>query len=93
MRKFEFEVMGMGMNTSGYPGAFTKPVRDIIQSVLYGKVLHLYSGSSLIGDERIDIDHPNATKNIRVEGFLTQDSRDWDWCLLDNRIKLWYATM
>ena len=30
MKKFEFEVLGMGMNTSGYPGAFTKPVQDNI---------------------------------------------------------------
>jgi len=83
MRKFEFEVLGMGMNTSGYPGAFTKTVQTIIKSVIYGKVLHLYSGSSLIGEERIDLEHPNATKNCRVEDFIKEDSREWDWCLLD----------
>ena len=83
MEKFQFEVLGMGMNTTGYPGAFTKPVQDIIKSVIYGKVLHLYSGSSLIGDERIDINHPNATRNMRVEDFLRGDNREWDWCLLD----------
>ena len=55
MRKFEFDVLGMGMNTSGYPGAFTMPVQSIIKSIIYGKVLHLYSGSSLIGDERVDL--------------------------------------
>ena len=83
MRRFEFEVLGMGMNSSDYPGAFTEPVRQIIKSVIYGKVLHLYSGSSLIGDERIDLEHSNATKHCRVEGFIKEDSRDWDWCLLD----------
>jgi len=83
MRKFKFDVLGMGMNNSDYPGAFTEPVKQIIKSVISGKVLHLYSGSSFIGDERVDIDHPNATLNIRVEDFLEQDTRDWDWILLD----------
>jgi len=75
--------MQMGINNSGYPGAFTKPVKQIIKSVIYGKVLHLYSGSSLIGDERVDLEHPNATINCRVENFIREDIRDWDWCLLD----------
>jgi len=83
LRKFDFEVLGLGMNSSGYPGAFTKPVQIIIKSVLYGNVLHLYSGSSLIGDERIDLEHNNATKNMRVEDFLKEDTRNWDWVLLD----------
>ena len=83
MRKFEFEVLGMGMNTSDYPGAFTEPVKQIIKSVIYGNVLHLYSGSSFIGDERIDLEHPHATKNMRVEDFIEGDTRTWDWCLLD----------
>jgi len=83
MRRFEFEVLGMGMNNSDYPGAFTEPVKQIIKSIIYGKVLHLYSGSSLIGDERVDLEHPNATKNMLVEDFIAQDTRDWDWCLLD----------
>lgn len=71
------------MNNSDYPGAFTEPVKQIIKSVVYGKVLHIYSGSSLIGDERIDLEHPNATLNMRVEEFMGTDTRDWDWCLLD----------
>jgi len=73
----------MGINTSGYPGAFTKPVQNIIKNTVSGKVLHLYSGSSLIGNERVDIKHPNATINCRVEDFLLKDKRNWDWCLLD----------
>ena len=83
MRRFDFEVLGMGMNTSGYPGAFTKPVQDIIKSVVSGSVLHLYSGSSFIGDERVDLEHPSATLNCRVEEFIENDKRGWDWCLLD----------
>lgn len=83
MRKFEFEVLGMGMNNSGYPGAFTKPVQEIIKSVIYGKVLHLFSGGSLIGDDRIDISHPNATLNCDVKEFIASDKRHWDWVILD----------
>ena len=83
MRKFKFEVLGMGMNNSDYPGAFTEPVKQIIKSVVYGRVLHLYSGSSLIGNERVDLEHPSATRNMRVEEFIKNDTRDWDWCLLD----------
>ena len=83
MRKFELEVTGLGMNNSKYPGAFTVPVKEIIKMTVSGSVLHLYSGSSFIGDERVDLEHPSATINCRVEEFLERDKRDWDWCLLD----------
>ncbi len=83
MRRFEHEVLGMGTNSEKYPGAFTPVVKDIIKGVLSGSVLHLYSGSSFIGDERVDLEHTNATLNVRVEEFLMSDTRDWDWCLLD----------
>ncbi len=83
MRKFNCEVLGLGMNNNGYQGAFTPIVKGIINDVIKGKVLHLYSGSSLIGDERVDLEHPNATMNCRVEDFIESDPREWDWCLLD----------
>lgn len=83
MRRFDFEVLGMGMNSSDYPGAFTVPVQQIIKSVISGKVLHLYSGSSLIGDERVDIDHPNATIKDNVDNYIKNDSQSWDWIILD----------
>lgn len=81
--KLDFEVLGMGFNNTGYPGAFTKPVENIIKSHITGGVLHLFSGSSLIGDERVDIEHPNATLNCDVKEFIKNDYRQWDWCLLD----------
>ncbi len=83
MRKFDFEVLGMGFNNSVYPGAFTKPVADIIKSHLVGNVLHLFSGASLIGDERVDIEHKNATLNCDVKEFIKSDKRQWDWVVLD----------
>jgi len=83
VRRFEFEVLALGMNNADYPGAFTKPAQDIIKATISGAVLHLYSGSSLIGDERIDLEHPNATMHCRVEDFIKTDERLWDWILLD----------
>ena len=83
MKKLEVEVLPMGINNKGYPGAFTLQVESVIKSVLYGKVLHLYSGTSLIGNIRVDIEHPNATINCRVEDFLQTDNSQWDFVLLD----------
>ena len=73
----------MGFNNTGYPGAFTKPVEDILKSHINGRVLHLFSGASLIGDERIDIEHPHATQKLDVKQFIKTDTRDWDWVILD----------
>lgn len=81
--KIKVEVIGMGFNNTDYPGAFTLPVQQIIKSVIYGKVLQLYSGSSLIGDERVDIEHLNATKNMNVDDFIKSDNRTWDFVILD----------
>jgi len=82
-KNFDIEVTGMGFNITGYPGAFTPTVKKIIEATIYGKVLHLFSGQSEIGEERIDIEHINATKRINVKDFLKNDNRDWDWMLLD----------
>lgn len=83
MDNFEVEAIGMGFNPGSYPGAFTPRVRLIIESIIYGRVLNLYSGSSRIGDERIDINHINATRNECVEDFIQNDKRNWDWVILD----------
>jgi len=82
-KNFDIEVTGMGFNITGYPGAFTPTVKKIIENTIYGKVLHLFSGQSEIGEERIDIEHINATKRINVKDFLKTDKRYWDWILLD----------
>ncbi len=83
MRKFKIEAVGMGTNNTGYPGAFPPAIQSLIQSQISGKVLHLFSGSSLIGDERVDIEHPNATLNCDVEVFVREDKRNWDFVILD----------
>ena len=83
MRKFEVEVLGMGMKDGDYAGSFTEPVRRIIGDTISGDVLHLFSGGSLIGDERVDIKHENATINCSVEEFIRRDNREWDFIILD----------
>ena len=82
MRNFEVEAMGMGTN-SGYTGAFTKPIDNLIRGLVSGRVLHLFSGSSMIGQERIDMSHHNATVNCDIRQFIENDDRDWDWVVLD----------
>uniref|UniRef100_A0A6M3LZK2 Methyltransferase n=1 Tax=viral metagenome TaxID=1070528 RepID=A0A6M3LZK2_9ZZZZ len=83
MRKFEIEAVGMGTNNTGYPGAFPPAIQDLITKTVGGNVLHLFSGSSVIGNERVDIEHPNATVNSDIRQFIEQDEREWDWIVLD----------
>ena len=83
MRKFEVEAIGMGTNNTGYPGAFPPAIQGLIQSQISGRVLHLFSGSSLIGNERVDIEHPNSTLKTDIRQFIDEDKRDWDWVVLD----------
>lgn len=87
-KDFEIEIVGMGNNITGYPGAFTPVVNKIINEVtgcyqLCGKVLHLFSGVSNIGNERIDIERPEATKRQDVLEFIKTDKRKWDFIILD----------
>lgn len=84
MRKdFDIEIGGLGMNRTGYPGGFTPTVQRIINQVIYGKVLHLFSGVSKIGDIRIDIEREEATHREDVLEFIENDVRRWDFVILD----------
>jgi hypothetical protein len=84
MRRFELEALPMGVPRSGYTGAFSPTVERVIRQLVSGKILHLYSGSSLIGEVRVDIAHENATHKMTVEDYLSQDGDEkWDWILLD----------
>ncbi len=86
MEKFDYEAIGMGTARGYYDGEFTPAVEKIIKYWLNkypGKVLHLFSGNSKIGDVRIDIDNPNATHNLKVEEFLKQHTDNYEWILLD----------
>lgn len=91
---FDYEFKGMGLQTKGYPGAFTPVVERDIKKALFTirrqkgkgnkiKVLHLFSGVSAIGDVRVDIDRQEATDRVDVMDFIEQDQRWWDVVLLD----------
>lgn len=75
----------MGINATGYPGAFTAVVNGIIESVIQRvqtwegdppRLLHLFSGVSNIGDVRVDISRPEATVNADVREFLRHTTSD-----------------
>ncbi len=83
MRKFELEVLSPSATSGEYPGAFPPNVELVIKRLISERVLHLFSGSSLIGEERIDIEHHHATKNMNVKEFIDTDNRQWDWVVLD----------
>lgn len=83
MRKFEIQAISGNVLVNNYPGAFAVEVDRAIRQTIKGKVLHLYSGTSLIGDVRIDIKHPNATINCDVESFIQEDGEMWDFVILD----------
>lgn len=76
-------VIGLQPRTNSYPGSFSPSVEATIRPLAKGRVLHLFSGQSLIGDERVDIERPEATINDDVARFITTDTRDWDWVILD----------
>lgn len=85
--KFPTEVKFMGYNRHKYNGAFPDKVeQDIENLVIRSKnILHLFSGTSKIGQVRIDIERPEATKNIDVFEFIKSEEaqKQWEWCILD----------
>lgn len=83
MRKFELEAITGNVLVNSYPGAFATEVDRVIRQTVTGSVLHLYSGTSLIGGVRVDIEHPNATINCDVEVFVKEDNRLWEFVILD----------
>lgn len=84
---FELIPEGLGINQSGYPGAFTSPVERLVESALAemtaSKVLHLFSGISSIGDVRVDIHCKKATHIMDVGQFVSEHNEDYDCAILD----------
>jgi len=86
MEKFDVEVLSLGISKGEYPGQFTAVVEKIIKEWLArfpGPVLHLFSGSSKIGDVRVDFDNSNATINGSVEDYLRISKESFEWIILD----------
>jgi len=83
--KIDCEAVIMGATDGEYFGQFSPNVDKIIRDTIGNSqsVLHLFSGKSKIGNERIDITQPEGTKNMDVYEFVVNDKRDWDWVILD----------
>lgn len=89
---FGHEIRGMGINNSGYPGGFTPVVLSLISLVICRvcnrighrpKILHLFSGSSTIGDIRVDLKCRQATNRQDVLSFIRYNRQIWDLVILD----------
>ena len=72
-----------GLNSGKYQGAFPRSISRTIESVIKHPCLHLFSGSSLIGDCRVDLEHRNATDNKDVYKFIQEDKSNWKFVILD----------
>ena len=58
---------------AGYKGSFHPNVDKVIKEIIGDKFcVHLFSGSSKIGNVRVDIDNPNATHNQNVYDFVQE---------------------
>jgi hypothetical protein len=89
---FEIGIKGLGFQQKSYPGAYTPTVEksisqmfDRIQKTSSSpiRVLHLFSGISLIGDIRVDIERPEATHRADVLDFIGGCDDFFDVILLD----------
>jgi len=83
VEEYEQSVEFGGYNNTGYPGGFPSRIKKRIESIVESPCLHLFSGSSKIGDVRIDFNHPNATLHMNVYDFVQEDERDWKFVVLD----------
>jgi hypothetical protein len=77
-----------GLHDGEYPGAFPPKVENIILKLIGADtpVLHLFSGSSEIGDVRVDTNpESKATHTANVFDFLKFPvaEREWKWVIGD----------
>jgi hypothetical protein len=83
MEVLEVKGQFMGMHNGEYPGAFPPAVESVIKKIVASPSLHFFSGSSTIGDVRVDAGHPNATLKMDVFDFMTSDVKKWKFVLAD----------
>jgi hypothetical protein len=79
----ELEPVFSASHRGNYQGAFPPKIEEMIKNRLGSPSLHLFSGSSKLGDVRVDLAHPNATIHQDVYQFIQSDGRDWAWVVLD----------
>ena len=85
MKPFPVIVIGRGTHKGDYPGAFPIPVERVIEGTIKSPCLHLFSGSSKIGDVRVDLKHKSATVHTDIFKFLKKNKarKQWKYCVLD----------
>jgi hypothetical protein len=79
----KIKIICVGNGDSSYPGNFAKKERDLINKNTFGRVLHLFSGRSLIGDVRIDFSTKEATINDDVFNYLVNCEEKFETVILD----------
>ena len=72
------KIINVSHGSNEYPGNFTPKEIKIIKYNAKGKVLNLFSGSSKIGNVRVDFSHENATHKEDVFDFLYYHLQ-WDY--------------
>lgn len=76
-----FYLLKVSNGTDEYPGNFTSKENKIIINDCKGKVLHLFSGKSDIGDVRVDYVFGNVKQN--VFDFLKKNKEYFDTIIID----------
>ena len=85
----EVEPEFMGFQRKGYPGAFPPKVEQRIRRIVgTSNCLHLFSGTSDIGDVRVDLGRPEGTLNMDVFEFIKTDERIWEFVVADPPYKV-----
>ena len=79
----EVKPENMGFPRNDYPGAFPSRVEDRIKRLVGSPCLHLFSGTSKIGDVRVDLERPEATCNQDVFDFIARNTAQWKWVIAD----------
>ena len=71
-----------GLHNGEYPGAFPPKVDELIRKITRDQhpILHLFSGSSNIGDVRVDVEsHPNVTHVMDAFNYIKSSEAQHKW--------------
>lgn len=79
---------GEGMALREYRGGFPTGIRAVISDLVAGRILNLYSGRSILGDVRVDLECDEATHKMPVEEFISTDNSHFDWVIIDPPYKI-----
>ena len=81
----------MGIQTTGYVGAFPPAVERRVGQIAEHPLLHLFSGRSRLGDVRVDLERPEATINCDVLEFVRNHNADYKFVIADPPYELYNA--